>query len=262
MSRLIRAELRKIFTTRLWWGLLIGVGASSAALAVLIATLAGRGAQGGLPPVTEAPLVRSVYTAGLTVSDLCSLAFGIIVMAGEYRHQTMASTVLTAPRRLRIVLAKLVAVVLVGLGYGVLSVVAGVVAGAPVILARGGTARLTTDDVPRALLLAVVAVALWAVIGLGIGTLIRNQIVALLVAIGTAWIVEPIVVGVLNAAHAGGVAQFLPTSATNALVTPPTTGGGFTTSLLPWWAGALVLLGYAGISGALGAGLTLRRDIT
>ena len=35
MSRLVRSELRKLLSTRLWWGLLVGVTATSAALAVL-----------------------------------------------------------------------------------------------------------------------------------------------------------------------------------------------------------------------------------
>lgn len=260
MTRLIRAEMLKIFTTRLWWGLLIGVAASSAAFAGLIAGVAGR--QPGMPGIDDPATVRTIYTQGLSVAYLFALAFGIIAMAGEFRHQTMTATALSSPHRLRIVLSKLVAVSLVGLGYGVVTVLASVGVGVPVVVARGGEARLTTDGVPRALLLAVVAVALWAVIGLGIGTLLRNQIVALLVTIGVAWIVEPLLVFVLNAVDAGAVARFLPTAATSALVTPSTTNAGYTSSYLPWWGGASVLLGYAALSGALGAALTLRRDIS
>jgi hypothetical protein len=60
------------------------------------------------------------------------------------------------------------------------------------------------------------------------------------------------------------VAKFLPTAATSAVVNPaqPQDSGGLDTSLLPWWAGALMLLAYGLASGAIGAGLTLRRDVT
>jgi ABC-type transport system involved in multi-copper enzyme maturation permease subunit len=184
-------------------------------------------------------------------------------MAGEYRHQTMSATVLTSPHRVRIVVAKLIALIGVGAAYGVVVVAAGVAAGAPVIAARGGDLRLFTDGVPRALLLAVLAVALWTVLGLGVGTLIRNQVLALLLAIGIAWIAEPILAFALNALNAGEVAKYLPSQATSALVQPSTgAGGGVTVDLLPWWAGALVLMGYAAVAGVLGAAITLRRDIS
>lgn len=261
MIRLVRAELVKVATTRLWWGLLIGVVLGSALLSGSIAALAGQGVQDG-PTVHDPAMVRALYTQGLDIARLITLAFGIIVMAGEFRHQTMTSTALAAPHRLRIMLAKLAAVVLAGLGYGIVSVTTSVLAAAPVVVARGGDARLTSDGVPRALLLAVLAVALWAVIGLGVGTLIRNQIVALLVSIGVAWMLEPIIVFVLNLVHWGAAAKYFPSAATSALVTPPTENSGFTSTYLPWWGGALVLLAYAAVSGALGAGLTLRRDIT
>ncbi len=135
MTRLIRAELLKFFTTRLWWGLLIGVVLSSAAQSGVIAAVAGRGQ--GIPDVTDPAMVRSIYTYGLSITRLFTLAFGVIAMAGEVRHQTMTSTALASPHRLRIVIAKLAAVSLMGLGYGVVSVVAGVGASAPVVAARG-----------------------------------------------------------------------------------------------------------------------------
>jgi ABC-2 type transport system permease protein len=262
MSRLIRAELLKIFTTRLWWGLLIGVLATAALFAGVLAAVSGRGGQAGVPALDDPATIRSVYTTGLGVSRLIMLAFGIIAMSGEYRHQTITSTVLASPHRLRIVIAKLIAVTITGVGYGCATVIAGVGVGAPIVAARGAAVRLTSDGIPRALLLTVLAVALWGVIGLGIGTLIRNQIVALLVSIGVAWLVEPILVFILDLAHAGEAAKFFPSAATNALATPPTSSGGFTSTLLPWWGGALVLLMYAAVSGVLGAAITLRRDIT
>jgi ABC-2 type transport system permease protein len=268
MIRLVRAELLKLFTTRLWWGLLIGVVATSAAFALLNAFVLAQVADApdGGPGLNDPAVVRSIYTAGLQVSYLFALALGVIAMAGETRHQTLSATLLSSPRRWRVVVAKLAALVVAGVGYGTATVLAGVAAGLPVIVARGGQARLLGDGVPRALLLAVLAVALWTVLGLGIGTLIRNQVVALLVSIGVAWIVEPIAAFALNGFHVGSVARFLPSQATSALVSPSTsTGGGdgsFSIELLPWWGGALVLVGYAACSGALGTALTLRRDVT
>jgi ABC-type transport system involved in multi-copper enzyme maturation permease subunit len=264
MIGLFRSELLKVVTTRLWWGLLLGLVAASVALSVLIGAVTGLSTTAGAPaPSLDDPaVVRSVYTAGLQVSYLFALAFGVIAMSGEYRHQTITATVLASPRRGRVVIAKVVAVARVGLGYGVVSVLAGVAGGIPVILIRGGTLHLESDGIPRALVLAVVAIALWAVLGLGIGTLLRNQVVALLVSVGVAWIVEPVTALLLNTAGIGAVARFLPGQATTAVTSPASSSGGLTVQLLPWWGGVLVLLAYAAVSGSLGATLTLRRDLT
>jgi ABC-2 type transport system permease protein len=263
VNGLFRSELRKIFTTRLWWGLLIGLVVSWGALAGLLGGLSGSRAGGQSTPGLDDPAtIRSIYTAGLTIAYLITLAFGVISMAGEYRQQTITATLLASPRRTRVILAKLGAVSLVGLGYGLVGVLSGLIVGVPVISIRGGHLDLTTNGVPRALLTAAVAVALWAVVGLGVGTLIRNQIVALLVAIGVAWIAEPLIALILNASGAGSVARFLPGQATSALVSPATQNGGVNIDLLPWWGGALVLIGYAVLSGGLGAAITLRRDIS
>jgi ABC-type transport system involved in multi-copper enzyme maturation permease subunit len=261
---LIRSELRKLTTTRLWWGLLLGLAVTSAALAGLTGAIAGLPGPSGepTPGVEDAAVVRGVYTAGLGVAYLFALALGVIAIAGEHRHGTITFTVLAAPRRLRIVVTKIIAVLTIGVGYGVATVAAGLLVGVPLVALRGGPVRLGGDGVPRALVLAVLAVALWTLIGLGVGTLIRNQVVALLVSIGIAWIAEPLVAVALNALDVGAVARLLPSQATTAIVEPSTAGGFGEVALLPWWAGALTLAGYALVAAGLGAGLTLRRDIT
>lgn len=265
MTGLLRSELRKIATTRLWWGLLLGLVAAWGGLTLLIALIAGSTSQGASFPGLDDPgTVRSVYTAGLSTAYLFSLAFGVIAMSGEYRQQTITATLLAAPRRSRVVLAKLVAVALVGLGYGLAGALAGVAVGAPVIALRGYPTQLADGSVYRALAVATLAVALWAVLGLGVGTLLRNQVVALGVSVGVAWLAEPLLALGLNAAGLGSVARFLPGQATSAVTDPgdAAAAGGLSAALLPWWAGALVLLGYAALSGTLGALLTLRRDVT
>lgn len=263
MTPLVRAEWLKLTTTRLWWGLGLGIVLTSALFVGLQGALAGLSQTGDPVPGVEDPaVVRGIYTAGVGVAYLFALALGVIAMAGEYRHQTMTSTVLSSPHRVRIVLSKTVALLAMGLGYGLAAVLTGLAVGVPIVVLRGGDARLLTDGVPRALVLSVLAVALWTMIGLGVGTLIRNQVVALLVAIGVAWIAEPLLGFALNALDAGFVAQYLPSQATTAIVSPSTEAAGFSVELLPWWGGALVLAGYALVAGALGAALTLRRDVT
>ncbi|HEY6797997.1 MAG TPA: hypothetical protein VI248_25255 [Kineosporiaceae bacterium] len=266
MARLMRSELRKVFTTRLWWGLLIGLVLAWAAFGALWAGLIlrppGEATPAGSLSLDDADAVRTALTAGLGPAYVIALTFGVIAMAGEYRQQTITATLLAAPRRTWVVVSKLAVVALVGLGYGAAGVLTGLLTTAPILLARGSHVGLTGHGIPRAQTAAAVAVALWAVLGLGVGTLIRNQIVAVLVSIGAAWIAEPFLQLALFAAGAGPAARFLPSQATSALVSPVAASGGVTTHLLPWWGGAATLIGYAVVSGVLGAALTLRRDVT
>ena len=133
--------------------------------------------------------------------------------------------------------------------------------GGIVVVARGYPLGLGASGVVRAMLLAMLACAIWAVFGLGLGTLIRNQIVALLVGIAFAVLAGPLLALALQAAHAGSVAQYLPNQASAALV-QGASGGGIEQTLLPWWGGGLVLLAYGIVFAALGTVLTTRRDVT
>ena len=95
---------------------------------------------------------------------------------------------------------------------------------------------------------------LWALIGLGVGILIPNQVAALLIAVGVAWIVEPIIGAVLPLTEIGAdVARYLPTQATNATLDVQNISfGGTVPDQLAWWAGALVLAGYALVLALIG----------
>jgi hypothetical protein len=112
--------------------------------------------------------------------------------------------------------------------------------------------------VPQTLALCILAVAVWAVFGLGLGTLIKNQIAAIMVAVGSIFVVETLITLGLNYLEAGEVAQFLPSSASSAIVQPIDQG----IDLLPWWGGALVLTLYGLVFAGIGAALTMHRDIT
>ena len=260
--RLVRSELTKILTTRLWWGLLIGVAVYAAVQSGTTAGFAGVDAGAGQPttPGLDAPeTIRSVYaTAAFTAAFVFALVLGVTGMTGEYRYQTITPTFLATPRRARVVAGKAAAHFVIGLGYGVVAVLVSLAVGAVVIAARGAGLGLDTPGLWRSVLLAVLAVGLWTLLGLGVGTMIKNQVAAILVAVAIAFVVEPLVGLALGAADLDGVAKFLPTTASSAMTSPVSVF----IDLLPWWGGALVMLGYAAVFAAIGLALTVRRDIT
>jgi TM2 domain-containing membrane protein YozV len=260
----VRAELLKIRTTRLWWGLLLVGVALVLLFSGLFAGISGQegaAADGSqlLAPDDPAAL-RSIYGTGFTSGYIFPLVLGIIGMTGEYRHMTITPTLLAIPRRGRLVAAKFLAYLIAGLTYGAVLMLAAVVGGGVVLLLRGYSLGLGAEGVLRTLALGVLGSGVWAVFGLGLGTLIRNQVVAIIVALSFSLIVEPLVVLLLNAVEWGTVAQYLPGAASAAIMAGADAGTGF--EQLSWWAGALVLTAYGLLLGALGALLTTRRDVT
>ena len=262
MSAVVRAELRKITSTRLWWGLLVGAVVYTLISAAANAALAGSEPGPGAPATAAldtAEAIRTVYaSSAFQGAYIFAMILGITGMTGEYRYQTITPTFLATPRRPRVVLGKMVAHLLVGIGYGVAAFLSALVVGGAIIFARGYDLGLGVERLWPAIGLAVVAVGLWTLLGIGIGTLIRNQVAAVLVAVFVTFLVEPLATFILSSNGVDDLVKWLPTNASTALTSP---GDSFV-EYLPWWGGGLVLLGYAALLTGIGMLLTTRRDIS
>lgn len=265
MTLAIRAELRKFFSTRMWWGMAIATFVAGAGLALLLAivfTLDSVKGQQGIP--TGVALSRQVFTGGISVGYLLTLAVGVMTIGAEYRHKTITSTFLANPRRTVVMAAKVVSLLVIGAFYGLISLIGSVVVGGATLALRGGQ-PFADSSIWRTLALALLVLGLWALIGLGAGILIPNQVAALLIAIGVAWIVEPIAGALLGLFSWGkDITPYLPTQASQAMLG---TGGTFgppsaDSTALSWWAAALVLAAYAVVMSGVGSALTVRRDIS
>lgn len=258
---LVRSELRKISSTRLWWGLLIGAVVYTMIQAGVAAATAGVSLSGqpAAPGLDTAEGLRGIYAGSMvTGTYIFAMILGITGMTAEYRYQTITPTFLVSPRRSRVVVAKIVAHFAMGLVYGVVALVSGMAVGAVVVAVRGYSLGLGTPGLWRAAVLGVVAVAIWTVLGIGIGTLIRNQVAAILIGVFIAFLLVPLASLGLHALHLDGVGKWLPTNASAALTSPASS----LTDYLDWWAGGLVLLLYGLVFAALGLAISTRRDIT
>lgn len=264
----VRAELLKFFTTRLWWGMAIAVvvvgAAFATAFAFLLTSDAVRGGPGGggpTVPVTDVALAKTVFTGGIQVGYLLTLAIGVLTVGSEYRHKTITGTFLAQPRRTTVMAAKVVALLVLGVFYGVLSLLASVAAGTAILVGKGYS-PFADPSIWRTLALSLLVLGLWALIGLGVAILVPNQVAALLIAVGVAWIVDPVVGGLISLTETGAkITPYLPSQATSAML--ESTGGfGVSANALSWWAAALVLVGYAAVMAGLGVWRTLRSDIT
>lgn len=269
MLAAVRSEFRKFFTTRMWWGMVLATVVAGAGFALLIGLLftsdsirSGPNADG--IPRTDLELARSVFTSGIGVGYLLTLAIGIMTIGSEYRHKTISSTFLATPARTTVMGAKVLALLVLGVFYAVLSMVASVAVGTVVLTLRGHH-PFADPAIWRTLALGLVVLGLWALIGLGAGILIPNQVASLLISIGAAWILLPIVSGVLTIPDWGRhIWPYFPNEATNAMlgVNGGFGGGGTQAGQLSWWAGGLVLLGYAAVMTVVGSLRTVLSDIT
>ncbi len=192
---------------------------------------------------------------------LLLLTIGVLQIGSEYRHKTISGTFLATPKRLQAMLAKVVALLGIGAIYGLISLVGSVSVGAVVLTLRDQDAFPETS-VLRTLALSLLVLGLWALIGLGIGILIPNQVAALLIGVGVAWIVEPLLGFAMTFWEFGRehIAQFLPSSATNAVIDAVQNSPDDVR--LVWWAAALVLAAYAALLAGFGIWRTTRADIT
>ena len=208
-------------------------------------------------------VVRTVYTIAVTFGYVFPLVVGALAVASEFRHQTITPTLLAEPRRTVLLSAKLVAAAVLGLVYGVVGTLAAVGAGATVLTVLGKPTFLGDASTWRTIALSALALALWAVVGVGFGSVLTNQVAVIVVVLAFTQFVEPVLRFALGATSWGsGIAAYLPGAAGEAV-----SGGSFYSetglgTLLEWWQGALVLLAYGVGLAAIGRVTTFRRDIT
>ena len=261
MTDLVRAEIRKLLTTRMVLGLTLGGIVLVAFYVTVIAFTAGStsAGQSSLHSLSDPGSVRAVYGVPFEIGYLMPLLMGVIVVCSEYRHHTISSTFLATPRRGRVLIAKGLTALLVGLAMGLILTVLAAGLGAVLVAARGYPVLLTSNGIPRMLALMVAGLGIWAVFGLGFGALLKNQVAAILTAIGLVTLVEGLLTLFLRWVHLGTIAKILPSSASTAIVSPSTAKAG---DLLPWWGGMIALLAWGVAMALLGAAFTLHRDIT
>jgi ABC-2 type transport system permease protein len=255
MTRLVRAEWTKMLTTRVWIGLLIGGCVFAGAFAALLTAFAGR-SQPGQPPLpgVGSPEFEHLAFATGTNAGVMLLILGIIGMTQEYRHRTATPTFLTTPHRSRVVVAKLIAYALAAIPFALAVLAVNVLVVVVYAGARGAAPSLTDSGNLRVLGGVGTALVIYAVIGVGVGALVRNQVGAIIGALVYLYVVEPVIRAVPATAPAF---KWMPGGALQAM-----TASFQGPELLRAWQGGFVLLGYGLVAALLGTLLAVRRDVT
>jgi ABC-2 family transporter protein len=117
--------------------------------------------------------IRS-FVANANNADIFVLVLGILGFGGEYRHGTISSTFLVAPRRLRVVGSKLVAYALAGLALGGVAVGVTLAIAISWLAVAGIDLRIGIGDVAVLALGTALATALAGAFGAAFAAIFRN----------------------------------------------------------------------------------------
>jgi ABC-2 type transport system permease protein len=179
MTRLLHAELLKLRTTRTF-AALTGCAVAVALLFVILAAT--------LVPVDEVGL-RDLLLSN--PSGIFIWLLGAIGITGEWRHCTISSSVLAAPDRVRLLTAKTLAYALAGVVVSLVVTASMMLAGTMIVSDRGG-ATLGLVELADVLWRNVTVAALLAALGVGVGALLRNQIVTVTALLLLGFAIEPL----------------------------------------------------------------------
>ncbi len=249
MTGTIRAELLKLFSIRTTWALI----AASAAMGLLVLA--------GLPPpqehATGAALLLELFVAASITSPLV-LALGTLLVGGEFHHKTISQTLLVTPNRGRLLVAKLLVGAAGGLALSTACLLVALSVGLPALAGRGVTIGMLDQRAVLGLVGSLAANALWAMLGVGLGAVLRSQVAAIVAALVFNFAVDPVLQGI-----APRLWRYLPAAADQGLTKRPFSFAAIT-SMPPLGrvASLGVFLAWAGAA-TLAAELLLRqRDVT
>ena len=257
---LVKSEFLKIIYQRRTWGLLLA-GIALAVLATSVSPWAmTRLTQGNLGSLANPQAIDSVYAKALG-SYIFAVIIGTMMMSSEFNHHTAIATFLVSPKRSSAYYAKLVVAAVTGALFMLVTTAIGMVGGFIALGYYKGAAAPTDGKLLDLLAAAALIGAVLAVVGLAIGTLIRNQNAAVTTTLVFFFVVDRLL-GVLFT----DIGKYLPTGLITSMMNlqlKVKTGGITidTANYLEPWPAAALLLGYGLVFGAVALFTTNRRDI-
>jgi ABC-2 type transport system permease protein len=246
MTGLLRAELLKQRSTRTTLELLLAM------IVLVVVVILLHGLELPVRNLGSESHQLGVMGQGQRMGTLFAALLGALAITSEFRHGTVRPTFLVAPRRGRVVVAKVVVSLFVGLLFGLIAAGVALGVGIGAFTERGVAIQLDGNDYSRLLIGSAVGAGLWSAFGVGVGALVRHQ-VPVVVGICT-WLlfIEGLLFGDIGLSHWG---RFLPGAlAQGAIGLEPQT------LLAPGPAVSLLVL-YAIAAAAFGWIVTTRRDV-
>jgi ABC-2 type transport system permease protein len=249
VTRLIRAEALKLFTTRTVSMIVLG---AFVIMAIAAGALVGAGTFGP----TDQPLADALAIASL--AQTFAVVIGVLVVTGEFRYGTITAALLITPRRLPLLTAKVITCFVAGLAFGLIGFGGVTAIAVPILHMRGIAVHTSGSHIAAMIIGGSIATALAAALGVGIGAVVRNQAGAIVATLAVLYAIEPLLTilpGVGNAISTYGVAGL----SSAASGTPALRASAHLLGPVP---ANLLLALYAALFLAVGAVFLRRRDVT
>jgi len=238
-----RSELLKLRSTRTTLGLVIGM------VALLLLSVLLTGLLSEELSLSTDDNQRDLLTIS-GIANLFAALCGVLLVTNEFRFGTIRSTVLVTPRRSLVVGAKVAAGLLAGLALAALAQLLTFGIGYTILSGRGIPIELDGGELARLLVGGLAAIALWGAIGVGLGTVVRNQVGAVIGLLAWVLFVEHLLFALVPS-----VGRLMPTQAASALL------GQKDEHYVPALAGGALLVAWAAVLALAGAALLARRDV-
>jgi ABC-2 type transport system permease protein len=257
----LRSEFIKLTSLRSTVGLLLAIVVCGLGVAVALGlTMESAG-------LVQAPMAEfmldQVAVGTVLFGQLIAGVLGALVISGEYSSGTIQSTLIAAPSRVRVLAAKAVVLFLCATTAASFAFFGSWAVTYPMLAAFGLEIGLTVPGVLFALVGGSVYIGLSAVLGLGIGTLLRS-VAASVASVISVILLLPIVLSVLPASQAIRNLHLLTMSKAGDAMTAIADGSGAFVDLRDGYvspvAGLIVALVWAGAFLVMGAVRLQRRD--
>jgi len=250
--RLVRAEFLKLRTTQVWfWLLLLAIAVSALLVVASIAPHDGIRSEDKVPDLFAAFASSPGY--------VIVFVLGVLGVTTEFRYQTITPTVLQTPSRWAIVTAKMITYAIVGIFFAIVVLLVEAAAGVPWLATKDISVHLGDGNVQHAIIGTFGVIALYGIVGLGVGALLRNQIVAVVVGIIFLVLIENILLAIPVVKH---VWPYTPNGGTQAILYTNGSNEVNGVHLLSTTGGVITLLLWAFVPAVLGAAFSMNRDIT
>ena len=227
-GRVIRAEWIKLRTqpSALWAGA-AAVGLTAGFGIVYAALLAARPPHGAAAAAFDP---TAVSLSGIQLAQIAVGVLGAMLITSEYSSGMIRATFAAVPRRLPVLWGKAAVALAAVLAASIPAVLIAFYAGQSILAKAGLDTSFGQPGVARAVLGSAAYLAVAAVLGLGLGALLRNTAAAVTALFGLLFGLQ-ILAGLIPGATGVTLEKFMPSTAGQAIASVHPDPG---TSLGPW----------------------------